>query len=116
MEPNYQIAWTIYLVSVAVAQWLLWLLIRPLSSKDTKQVIQLCVFALLITPIPLEPGDLRHWVPAFMAALMEAIDTGINAALNRLWPALVLMLVLLLSAMAWRLHRQGRRGTETDAA
>ena len=43
-----------------------------------------------------------YWVPAFMAAIMEGLNHGVDAALSRLWPILVMMLVLLSAAAAWR--------------
>lgn len=108
MESKYQVAWLIFFVAVVAAHLLVWQLIRRWRSREGKQVILLCLFAFLATPVPLEPGS-SAWVPSFMAALMEAIDGGIDAALNRLWPALVVMLCLVLGSIGGRWYLQNRR-------
>lgn len=113
MASNYANAWLLYLAAVGVAHFLLWWLMRRLKSLELKQVIHLCVLALLITPARLEP-DSGNWVPAFMAALMEGIDSGFDAAANRLWPIFCVMLVFIVSAMLIR-RRLATRGAGEPA-
>lgn len=107
MASNYTTAWLIYLAAIPVAHGLLWAALRRMRSRETRQVIHLCVFAFLITPARLEPGS-PLWVPAFMAALMEGIDRGMDAASERLWPIFALMLALIVVSMLWRVLRARR--------
>lgn len=110
MASNYTNAWLLYLAAVLVAHFLLWWLMRRMQSVELKQVVHLCVLALLITPARLEPGS-DNWVPAFMAALMEGIDSGFDAAANRLWPIFSVMLVFIVTAMLvrrWLATKAGR--------
>lgn len=100
---DYYISWGIYWVAVAVAQFLLWRGLTIIKSQPIKILIQLLLFALLITPVPLESGQ-SYWVPAFMAAIMEGLNIGFEAALPRLWPILVMMLVLVSLAVAWQAY------------
>ena len=106
MDSNYLLAWSIYLGAVVVAMVLAWMPLRRWTSSDTRRLLLLCLFALLITPERLDP-DHANWAPAFMAALMDAIDSGFQAGLNRLWPALLLMLALVVLSMLWRLRSPG---------
>lgn len=108
MATGYTTAWMIYLVAVLVAHGLLWSLTRRLPWRELQQIIHLCVFALLITPARLEP-DSSLWVPAFMAATMEGIDSGPEAASNRMWPVLVVMLVLVVLSVVGRWYLLRRR-------
>lgn len=103
MDSNYLMAWSIYLGAVIAAMILVWLPLRRWVTADTRRLLLLCLFALLITPERVDP-DHANWAPAFMAALMEAIDSGFHSGLNRLWPALVLALVLVVLSMLWRLR------------
>lgn len=112
MTSTYATAWTVYLCAVLVAHGLLWWLLRPLQRLEVRQLIHLCVFAFLVTPTRLEVGG-DNWVPAFMAAVMEGIDLGFEAASSRLWPifALMLVLILLSSFARWYLARRQLSGT-----
>lgn len=103
MEPasDYYTAWAIYWLAVIVAQLLFWRALAAINSQQVKVLSQLLLFALLITPVSLETGQ-PHWVPAFMAAIMEGLNDGFDAALSRLWPILLMMLVFILLAAAWR--------------
>lgn len=111
MTSNFLLAWGVYLASVVVALLLVWLAVRRWLGADAQRVLLLCLFAFLVVPTRLEPGS-EYWSPAFMAALMEAIDKGGDAALDRLWPNFVFMLVLVLLSLAWRLRKIGRRNAE----
>ena len=102
MESNYTLAWSVYLGAVVVAQLLLWWPLRQLPFADARRLIQLCVFAMFITPARLDPGS-DFWVPAFMAALMDALEFGSEAALARVWPILAVMLVLVLASSLLRM-------------
>lgn len=107
MDSNYTLAWLIYLGAVAAAQLLIWLPLRRLRFADLRRVIELCVLGLLITPARLEPGS-DNWVPAFMAALMELLESGSDAALDRLWPILLVMLLMLVVSMMIRYYLSRR--------
>ncbi len=110
MEParDYYIAWLIYLAAVLAAELLLWRGLHKRLNRDVLHVLQILVFALLITPATLDITQAvsldGYWVPAFMAALMEGINEGFPAAMTRLTPVWVVMLVLLLLALVWRLR------------
>ncbi len=107
---DYYISWSIYLAAVLAAQLLLWRVLSIISSREIKTLIQLLLFALLITPVPLEPGQ-SYWVPAFMAAIMEGLNLGLEAALPRLWPIFTMMLVFVCLSVAWRLYRLRRQSS-----
>ena len=110
MEPTggYYVAWVIYLAAVVVAQLLLRRSLRPVKGQQLKILLQLFLFALLITPVPLEPGQ-SYWLPAFMAALMESLNLGVDALWPRLWPIFFTMLLLLCLLAGWRAYRLRRQ-------
>lgn len=112
MTDNFHLAWIIYLVAVAISLVLVWLAVRRVLGPDTRRVLLLCLFAFLVVPARIEPGS-EFWAPAFMAALMEAIDKGVDVALQRLWPTFVTMLALVLLSLVWRLRSIGRGKTDT---
>ncbi|ARN75880.1 hypothetical protein [Oceanicoccus sagamiensis] len=101
---DYYLSWGIYLAAVLAAQLLLWRVLSIFKNQDIKTLIQLLLLALLITPVPLEPGQ-GYWVPAFMAAIMEGLNLGLDAALPRLWPIFTMMLVFVCLSVVWRLYR-----------
>ena len=103
---EYYLCWGVYLLAVAASQLLLWRVLVVISNKEVKTVLQLSLLAILITPAVLEPGQ-AYWVPAFMAALMEGLNEGPDAALLRIWPILGVMLALITLSFIWRLY-QGR--------
>lgn len=109
---DYQLAWWIYLCAVLGAHCLLWWLLRPVTYTNVKAVLQLMLLALLITPAALEPGQ-SYWVPAFMAAFMDGVDSGIDAALVRLWPIFGAMLLFLLLFVLVKVLWARRRGGST---
>lgn len=115
MASGYTTAWAVYLAAVLIAHGLLWCLTRRLSVAGLQQLIHLCVFAIFITPARLEPGR-DVWVPAFMAALMEGIDSGMAAASDRLWPILVVMLCLVLASVLLRHYLARRRAAAGGSA
>lgn len=94
---EYVVAWSIYLLAAIVAQILVWRMTRGLPLADLRTVLCLTVFAILFTPAQLDSG-VNYWVPAFMAALMEGLNEGPDAALSRVGPILVVMLALVLSS------------------
>jgi hypothetical protein len=99
---DYWIAWLIYLLAVACAQWLCWRASLALASADLRLLLQFCLLALLLTPVRLEPTS-QFWVPAFMAALMESLNEETDTVLNRLSPILINMLVLSIMAFSGKL-------------
>lgn len=98
---SYMIAWLVYIVAVGGAQLLAWRISRVLRSPDLRAIFQLVVLAALITPARLEEGA-NYWVPAFMVALMEGLNDGMEVALNRLLPMMVTMLVFILLSVVVR--------------
>ena len=105
---DYYLSWGIYLLAVVAAQILLWRVMVVISSREIKILLQLLLLAFLITPVPLEPGQF-YWVPAFMAAIMEGLNFGLEAALPRLWPIFTTMLVFVCLSVGWRLYRLRRK-------
>lgn len=113
MAANVQLAWCVYAGAAVLGLALAWLGLRRFMGVDAQRVILLCLAALLAVPANIE-ADSGSWAPAFMAALMEGIDNGGDAALERLWPSFVVMLVLVLLSLAWRLYHMGRRKAAAD--
>ncbi|MFA7553632.1 MAG: hypothetical protein WCY88_05230 [Spongiibacteraceae bacterium] len=99
---NYYSAWAIYLLAVLAAELLLWCLVKRIKSKDIRWVLHLCLLALLITPVALDSAQ-QYWVPAVMAALMDGLNIGWDAAMPRLIPILLVMLVLLILSLVVKL-------------
>ena len=112
---DYYQAWGIYVAAVLVAHLLLWRLLRKLPFRGVKTVLHLCMAALLLTPAALEPGQ-NYWVPAIMAAAMEGLNNGMDAATARLMPILVVMLLLLCLSFGWSLYRYWRAKPRRDEA
>jgi hypothetical protein len=102
---EYYLCWGIYLLAVAAAQVLLWRVLLVINNRSIKTVLQLTLLAILITPVSLESGQ-GYWVPAFMAAFMEGLNQGPDAALLRIWPILFLMLVFISLFFMWRLFQK----------
>ena len=105
---SYVWVWMFYLAAVLGAQILMWRLTSPLPGKELGLILQLCVFALLITPAQLEGLD-HYWVPAFMAALMEGLNDGVDVAMQRLLPILTVMLALVVLSLFRRLFKPATR-------
>lgn len=108
LSNGYFIAWGIYALAVVMAQLLFWRLCRSIAHADLRLVLQFCLFALLVTPARLEQ-PLGYWAPAFMAALMDGLNYGLDQVLERLWPVLVSLLLLLLGRILWT-RLKARRG------
>lgn len=108
---DYYISWSVYLVAVLVAQLLLWRVLRIIKTQDIKFLVSILFFALLITPVPLETSQ-SYWVPAFMAAIMEGLNHGFEAAQPRLWPIFMTMLIFVCLSVAWRLYRLRRQSSQ----
>ncbi|MEE8059264.1 MAG: hypothetical protein V3T17_15725 [Pseudomonadales bacterium] len=104
MGNDYLIAWSLYLLAVVAAQILTWRILRPFLQADIRAIVQLCVFSILITPARLEAGA-SYWVPAFVAALMDGVNDGVDAAIVRLWPIVMVMLVLVSISLVWKLRK-----------
>ncbi len=101
MPTDYYIAWGVYLLAIVGAQVVAWRLVRFIPQVDLRLILQLCLFALLITPAKLD-ADSNNWVPAFMAAIIEGVDHGLTAAMERLTPIFILMLVLIVLSLCKR--------------
>jgi hypothetical protein len=111
IDHEYFIAWAIYLLAALVAQLISYVIVgwkvrddrasRPKAIADFGMVVQLLVFAVLITPVRLELAD-NYWVPAFMAALMDGLNYGSDKALTRIWPIAIVLLLLLCISITYR--------------
>lgn len=84
-------AWLFYLVAVVVLLATGFRILNYLVSREVRNVLVLLVAALLLTPAQIE-GPATAWSPAFMAATIEMITLGPQAALQRVWLILVVML------------------------
>lgn len=112
---DYYTAWWTYLGAVAGAQFLLWWLIRKLTSSDIKLVLHIVLFSILITPATMERG-VDYWVPAFMVAILDGFTHGIDTVIPRLWPILIVMLALISVSFLFKLvkARMNRKQLETS--
>jgi hypothetical protein len=108
VESNYLIGWCVYLLAVVGMMVVLRHLTAGLKWKESAAVIKLCVLVLLLTPAKVDPEQ-GFWAPAFIAAFMEGISQGADAALTRAWPILIIMMVCLVLSFIWRLYER-RRG------
>lgn len=114
LSDEYFLAWGLYLLAVFGAQLLAWRLTRVIPQADVRVILQLLVLATFITPARLEEG-VNYWVPAFIAALIEGLNDGGDAALTRLWSILVTMLVLVLLSFSVKLSKRGARKSTDEA-
>ena len=101
---SYYTAWWIYLLAIVGAQLSCWWLVRKIRNVNVKIVLQLILFGILITPAALESGQ-DYWVPAFMVAFMNSLDSGVEAALPQLksilWVTLMILVAFALTKFAW---------------
>lgn len=102
---EYYIAWGFYLVAVASAQLLVWRLTRSMSAVILQRILQLSSLAILITPARLESGQ-NYFVPAFMAAIIEGVIDGGAAAVSRILPIVLMILMFCGAYTVVRLKRQ----------
>jgi hypothetical protein len=110
-ENDYFVTWMLYLAASVGGLVVVWRMCQVFSSVEVRRVILLCCAAILWTPAKLQTVENHHWVPAFMAALMESMSTGSDAVISRGWPILLVMVVLLLLSIAGRLLlRQFNKG------
>ena len=101
---DYYQAWGIYLLAVVAAHLLLWRAISFIRFVKLKVVLHIVLAALLLTPVALERGE-SYWVPAVMAATMDALNSGLDSAMPRLVPILAVMVLLLAVFLLWSLFR-----------
>lgn len=109
VSNDYYLAWGIYLLAVVTAQLLLWKVLSGLKNRDIATILQLMLLALLIVPASLNQQN--YWVPSFMAAMMEGINLGFDAALPRLWPILITMIILVCLSLFWTFTRRSKVST-----
>lgn len=113
---EYYTAWGFYLVAVASAQLLVWRITRSIPAVMLQRILQLCSFAILITPARLESGQ-NYFAPAFMVAMMEGVIDGGAAAVSRILPIVLMMLIFSGIYIAIHLKRQsGRSSGDTSPA
>lgn len=112
---EYYTAWGFYLVAVASTQLLVWRITRSIPAVLLQRILQLCSLAILITPARLETGQ-NYFVPAFMAALMEGVIDGGAAAVSRILPIILMMLILCSAYIGIRLRRQPSRSSDDTSS
>ena len=101
---EYYTAWSIYLLAVLVAEILLWRLLRIIKPGSVKLTLHLSLLALLLTPATLDITQ-SYWVPAFMVALMNGLNEGLEAALPPLQLILIVMLLLISVPYLFRISK-----------
>ena len=102
---DYYLAWAIYLAAICLAHLVLWRMLRRLSSVNLRVVLHVCLFAILVTPAPFG-SEGSYWVPAYMTAIMEGLNDGLDAMLNRMIPIFIVMLVLVTLSLLFNFIRQ----------
>ena len=107
---DYYLAWLIYLVAVLACQFVVWRITTQISTVELRTIIQIFSFAILITPVRLDPAQ-NYWVPALTAGLMDGLNEGIDALIERFVPVFVVMIGMLVLSLIWKLARRksGRR-------
>jgi len=109
VESNYIILWCIYLLAVVGAMVVVRRFCSALKLQESAAVVRIIVLVILITPAKVDP-ELGFWAPAFMALFMDAIAVGIEPALSRLWPILIVLVISLGLSFSWRLVSSKRAG------
>ena len=104
MLSDIAFAWLCYGLSALTLIYVLWRMLSWMGFKEFRQVATVIVGAFLFTPVPVEPGS-DDWAPAFMAVLIDLVTVSTEAAMSRLWPMLIVMLVMVVLSFAWRIYR-----------
>ncbi|MFT5692824.1 MAG: hypothetical protein ACI92E_002160 [Oceanicoccus sp.] len=102
---DYYLAWMIYLVGALVSQFIVWRITAQIKAIEVRTIIQICSFAILITPVRLDPAQ-NYWVPALIAGLMDGLNDGIDALIERFVPVIVVMIGMLVISLIWKLSRR----------
>jgi hypothetical protein len=102
---DYYLAWFAYLVGALVSQLIVWRLTVKIKAIEARTIIRICSFAMLITPVRLDP-DQNYWVPALIAGLMDGLNDGGEALIQRFVPIIVVTIALLVTSLAWKLSRR----------
>lgn len=102
MGEDYLWAWLAYAVSAVFLYLAFWRFSRLIGLRDLRLILRALVLAILVTPVPLEPGS-AYWAPAFIAALIDFVTQGVTAGLSRLWYLLIAMLTAVVLSFLWRL-------------
>lgn len=101
VESNHIILWCIYLLAVVGAMVVVRRFCSAMKLKESAAVLRIVVLVILVTPAKVDP-ELGFWAPAFMAVFMDAIAMGIEPALSRLWPILIVLVISLALSFGWR--------------
>ncbi|WP_019530202.1 hypothetical protein [Dasania marina] len=104
MAADYLLAWGCYVAATLLLLLMLWRVTAGIKLLDLRFILLILAAALLFTPVPIAAGS-NYWAPAFMAALIDTVTMGIDGGVKRLWPILVVMLLLVSLSLLWRLLR-----------
>ncbi|MCR8921741.1 hypothetical protein NO559_03095 [Dasania sp. GY-MA-18] len=112
MAGDYLLAWGSYVTAALLLLLLLWRMTAAIKLIDLRIILVILAAALLFTPVPVEPGS-AYWAPAFMAALIDAVTIGAEAGIKRLWPILIVMLLLVVLSLIARVLRHRQKSAAT---
>lgn len=102
LQNDYYVIWMVYLAASVAGLLIVWRIGSWFTNKEVRRVLVLCTVAVVWTPYPLSDHS-GYWAPAFMAMLLEAISNGVESAIQRAIPILLVMLGLVLCSAAWRM-------------
>jgi hypothetical protein len=110
MENEYLTSWLIYLSAALGAHLLLWRVLVVFSNTRWIHYSHCLLAAVLFTPVSLElDGRSGYLVPAFMAALMDGLNDGFDAALPKIWLMLGFFVALIFFTLLFRVYISQRR-------
>ncbi|MGK0442256.1 MAG: hypothetical protein ACJA0N_002064 [Pseudohongiellaceae bacterium] len=113
MGSDYVFAWSCYIASSITLIVVLWHLLIWFGLKETQNLICALAAVFLFTPVPVTT-DSSYWAPAFMAAVIDLVASGTEAALNRIWPLLIVMFVVVLLTITWRIYQSKQNLTASS--
>jgi hypothetical protein len=103
---DYLSMWLLYLAASLAASVIVGRLLRPLRSVFARQSVLAVVMLLLLMPAQVDPNQ-PYLAPALMAGLLDALSLGTDAAITRLIPlmmAVVVMVLVIVIMALWRLR------------
>ena len=104
MMSDYGLAWVFYIAAGCALLAVLWRLLCWFKLKDSRQLVMALAVVFLFTPVAVGT-DGSFWAPAFMAAGIDLITVDAAAALNRLWPMLIVMFLVVLGLLAFKVYK-----------
>ena len=101
VASNHLIAWCIYMLAVVGAMVIVRRLCNYFRLNELASVIRIIVLVVLVIPAQIDP-EMGYWAPAFMAAFMDLIAIGPEAAFERIIPVFIILVASIALSFFWR--------------